>query len=256
VRDHLWDADAGRLRRRYADGVVEIDGYLEDYAFLGRGALDCFEATGDVDHLAFALDLGREIEARFWDADESTLYFTAVGGEQLVARPQEVTDQSTPSSLGVAVDLLARLDRFVDHDRFGDVVESALSTQSARIESNPLQHVSLALAADRWIEGDLELTLVADEPPAEWTETLRNRYLPRRLLAWRPRVLEPWLDRLDLAEPPAIWAGRDGRNGEPTVYACRSFTCSPPQHQLEGALDWAATELDAPVDNLDEDAPF
>jgi uncharacterized protein YyaL (SSP411 family) len=233
--------------------VVEIDGYLEDYAFLGRGALDCYQATGDVSHLAFALDLGRAIRARFWDAEESTLYFTPAGGEELVARPQEVTDQSTPSSTGVAVDLLARLDHFVAHDRFGDVVEAALSTQWSRIESNPLQHASLALAADRWLEGDLELTLVADETPAEWTETLRRRYLPRRLLARRPPDLESWLDRLDLDEPPAIWAGRDRRNGQPTVYACQSFTCSPPQHDLEAALDWAATELDAPGD---DGAPF
>jgi uncharacterized protein YyaL (SSP411 family) len=255
VREYLWNADAGRLKRRYADGVVKIDGYLEDYAFLGRGALDLFEATGDVDHLAFALDLGREIERRFFDAEDATLYFTASGGEQLVARPQAVTDQSTPSSTGVAVDLLAQLDHFVAHDRFGDVAEAALETQSARITSNPLQHASLALAMDRWVKGDLELTLVTDDPPDDWTETLRTRYLPRRLLAWRPPELAPWLDRLDLDEPPAIWAGHDRTDGEPTVYACRSFTCSPPRHELDAALSWAATELEGAPDEPG-DVPF
>ncbi len=253
VRERLWDPDVGHLHRRYADGVVKIDGYLEDYAFLGRGALDLYQATGDVSHLAFALDLGRAIESRFWDGDEATLYFTAADGEQLVARPQEVTDQSTPSSTGVAVDLLVQLDHFVPHDRFGDVVEATLRTQSARFESDPLQHASLVLAADRWVEGDLELALVADEPPSEWIETLRDRYLPRRLLAWRPPDLAPWLDRLGLHDAPPVWAGRDRRDSQPTVYACRSFTCSPPRHELAAVLNWAATELD---DALDDDPPF
>jgi len=253
VREHHWDGDD--LSRRYADGVVKIDGYLEDYAFLGRGALDLFQATGDVDHLAFALALARGIEERFWDADRETLYFTPAGGEELIARPQEVTDQSTPSSTGVAVDLLAQLDHFLPHDRFAAIAGATLETQRARVDANPLQHVSLALAADRYQRGDLELTLVADDPPAEWRETLRERYLPRRLVAWRPAEadrLADWLDQLELEDPPAIWADRGPRDGEPTVYACRSFTCSPPQGDLAAALDWAVAELDAGGG----DAPF
>jgi uncharacterized protein YyaL (SSP411 family) len=258
VREHHWDPDSGTLRRRYADGVVTIDGYLEDYAFLGRGALDLYGATGEVEHLDFALDLVREIRARFWEADRETLYFTPAGGEDLVARPQEVTDRSTPSSTGVAVDLLARVSHFVTHDRFEEIAAATIETQRARIESDPLGHVSLVLAADRRQQGDLELTLVADEEPAEWRETLAERYLPRRLLAPRPAdesTLADWVDRLGLDAPPAIWADRGLHDGEPAVYACRSFVCSPPQHELAEALDWARAELDdAPA--LDGDAPF
>ncbi len=50
---------------------MAIDGYLEDYAFLGRGALTLFEATGNVEHLAFAMDLGQAITEAFWDDDEA-----------------------------------------------------------------------------------------------------------------------------------------------------------------------------------------
>jgi uncharacterized protein YyaL (SSP411 family) len=101
VREHLWDADEGRLARRYKDDNVGIDGYLEDYAFLGRGALALFEATGDVDHLAFAMERAEAITEAFWDDGEETLYFTPTGGEALVARPQELTDQSTSCSRSI-----------------------------------------------------------------------------------------------------------------------------------------------------------
>ena len=242
VREHLWDAADGRLSRRYKDGDVAIDGYLEDYAFLGRGALDLFAATGEVEYLGFALDLGEAITEAFWDEEAETLYFTPTGGETLVARPQELTDNSTPSSTGVAVSLLLDLDHFRADDRFGDVAETAVRTHADRVSANPLQHASLTLATDTYEQGSLELTLVCDtdSPPTDWTETLAERYVPRRLLAWRPAddSFDAWLETLGLDEVPPIWAGRDAVDGEPTVYACRNFACSPPKHDLETALDW------------------
>ncbi|MBV0903369.1 thioredoxin domain-containing protein [Haloarcula salina] len=243
VREHLWDAESGRLSRRYKDGDVAIDGYLEDYAFLGRGALTLFEATGDVDHLAFAMDIGKAITEAFWDDERDTLFFTPSGGESLVARPQELTDQSTPSSTGVAVDLLLSLSHFSDDDRFEDVAERVVRTHADRVSSNPLQHASLTLATDTYEQGALELTLVGERGtyPEEWTETLSERYLPRRLVAHRPADadrLEDWLDALELDEAPPIWAGREAKDGRPTAYVCRNFACSPPAHDLGEALAW------------------
>jgi len=246
VRERLWDPESDRLKRRYKDGNVAIDGYLEDYAFLARGALTLFEATGEVDHLAFALDLARAIEREFWDEDDETLYFTPSSGETLVARPQELSDQSTPSSTGVAVQALLSLSAFVPHDRFETIAKGVLETHSNDIAANPMKHASLVVAADQYRRGDLELTLVADEVPTEWRETLAATYLPDRLLAWRPAddaTLDAWLDALDLDEVPPIWADRGQRDGTPTVYACRQFACSPPEGDLQAALDWAAEQV-------------
>jgi len=240
VREHLWDAEAKRLSRRYKDGDVAVAGYLEDYAFLARGAFDLYGATGDHDHLAFALDLARVVEAEFWDDDEETLYFTPQSGESLVARPQELTDSSTPSSAGVAAELLATLAHFSDGDGFERVAEGVVETHASRIDSDPMQHPSLVLAADTVTSGASELTLSGGRPE-DWREALVNTYVPRRVLAPRPGTdegLEEWLDALELDEAPTIWAGRGARNGEPTVYACRDRACSPPTHDLSDALEW------------------
>jgi len=235
-RHQLWNGD--RLHRRFEDGTVGIDGYLEDYAFLARGALDTYQATGDVDALAFAIDLAGVAVEEFWDASEGALYFTPRSGDSLAARPQELTDQSTPSSTGVAIETLLQLDHFVNHDQFGNVAAEALETYGGRIRSNPLQHASLTLAADQFTAGSEELTAVAETLPTEWREQLAGSYLPRRLLAGRPPDIERWLDRLDLQTAPPIWADRDQREGQPTVYACRSFSCSPPRTSMDAALDW------------------
>ncbi|MCU4925122.1 thioredoxin domain-containing protein [Halobacteria archaeon AArc-dxtr1] len=249
VRDRLWDEDAARLSRRYKDGAVDVDGYLEDYAFLARGALRCYEATGDVDHLAFALDLTRVIEVEFWDAGRETLYFTPESGESLVTRPQEIGDQSTPAATGVALEVLLALDAFAE-EGFQEIAASVLETHANRIEANPLEHTTLALAADRLESGALEVTVAADELPAAWREAFASQYLPDRQLARRPPTeagLEAWLDQLGMDSSPPIWADREAVDGEPTLYVCRNRTCSPPTHDVEDALDWLDDEAGAPL---------
>jgi len=239
VTDHLYDADEVRLARRYKDGDVKGDGYLEDYAFLGRGALDLYGVTGDPDDLGLALDLGETILAEFYDRTRETLYYTPETAEQLVTRPQELQDRSTPASLPVAADLLLALDPFLDGGEFADAAERVLETHADRTRSRPTEHVSLALANDRLTHGHLEITVAADEMPAHWRERLGSEYLPGKLLAPRPATadgLRAWLDRIGLDDPGPIWADREARDG-PTLYVCRNFTCSPPQTDVEAAID-------------------
>ena len=239
VTDHLLDD--GRLQRRFIDGDTAGEGYLEDYAFLARGAFDLYQATGDPEPLGVALELADTIVAEFYDADDGTIYFTPESGEELVTRPQEPTDSSTPSSLGAATDLLCVLDGFVADADYREIAGDVLATHADRITGNPLQHVSLTLAADRYTNGGTELTIAADELPDDWRETLAGRYLPGVVIARRPPTedgLQAWLDELGLERAPPVWADRDADGGEPTVYACESFTCSPPQTELEPALEW------------------
>jgi uncharacterized protein YyaL (SSP411 family) len=256
-REYLWSDEDRRLSRRFKDapeagaedpgtssrGVdVGIRGYLEDYAFLGRGALDTYQATGDVEHLVFALELGRVIREAFYDAEAGTLYFTPTGGESLLARPQEVTDASTPSSTGVAVELLSTLAHVAPEEGFDEVAESVLETHASKLESDPLSHAALALAAHDRAVGALELTVAADGLPEEWRAALAETYVPTRFVTVRPPDevgVGEWIDALGLAEMPPIWANREARDGKPTVYACRSFTCSPPKHDMSEALAWA-----------------
>ncbi|QLG62487.1 thioredoxin domain-containing protein [Halorarum salinum] len=241
VREHLWDGE--RLSRRYIDGDVKGQGYLEDYAFLARGAFDTYGLTGDVTHLSFALDLARVIREAFYDADAGTVYATPADGEELVARPQEPTDQSTPSSLGVATSLLLDLHGFAPDEGFEDVAADVLATYDSRVRASPLEHATLAMTAAKRARGPLELTLAADELPAEWRDTVGGRYLPGAVVAPRPADeagLDGWLGELGLSEAPPVWANRGARDGEPTAYVCENYTCSPPNHELRAALEWAS----------------
>ncbi|MGQ4556987.1 DUF255 domain-containing protein [Halobellus sp. GM3] len=249
VREHLWDAEDRRLARRYKDGDVKGEGYLDDYAFLARGALDLYAVTGAVDHLAFALDLARVVVGEFYDADAGTLYLTPAGGESLVTRPQELLDQSTPSSAGVAASLLSDLDAFAPQAGFAEAAGAVLDTHADRIRGRPLEHVSLALAADERSRGGTEVVLAGASTaeggtihvPEPFRESLATTYLPHAVVSPRPATdedLGEWLGALGLSEAPPVWANRERRDGEPTVYVCEGRTCSPPTHSLSEALAW------------------
>jgi uncharacterized protein YyaL (SSP411 family) len=240
VRERLWDGD--RLTRRWKDGDAAGDGYLEDYAFLARGALATYEATADVRYLDFACSLADALVAEFYDEDAETLYFTPEGGESLIARPQALEDSSTPSSTGVAVDVLDALAQFRPDSQFGTVARRVAETHAETVDATPLNHAALALATDALATGRYELTVAADSLPTRWRGTLADQYLPLRLLSVRPPTedgLQAWLDTIGLDSAPPIWAGREARDGEPTVYACRNRACSPPTHDLAEALDWS-----------------
>ncbi|GAA0533822.1 thioredoxin domain-containing protein [Halorubrum ejinorense] len=253
-RDRLYDADAetGALARRWLDDDVRGPGYLDDYAFLARGALDTYAATGDPEPLGFALELAEALVEEFYD-DDGTIYFTrdpdgenAETGDSgpLIARPQEFTDRSTPSSLGVAAETLAALDGFRTDGEFREIAERVVTTHADRVRGSPLEHASLVRAADLVETGGIEVTIAADEVPTAWRETLGERYLPGAVIAPRPATeagLDEWLDRLGMAEAPPIWAGREATDGEPTAYVCQDFTCSPPRTDLDSALEWLGT---------------
>ncbi len=50
--------------------------------------------------------------------------------------------------------------------------------------------------------------------------------------------MEEWCEKLGLESVPPIWADRES-SGEPTLYVCRSFTCSPPVTDIDAGLEWA-----------------
>ncbi|WP_418285239.1 thioredoxin domain-containing protein [Halorubrum sp. DTA46] len=247
-RERLYDEQSGELDRRWLDGDVRGPGYLDDYAFLARGALDVYAATGDPEPLGFALELADAMVAAFYDADDGTIYFTRdpdAGGDDntLFARPQEFTDRSTPSSLGVAAETLALLDGFRTDREFHEIAERVVTTHADRIRASPLEHVSLVRAAERIAVGGIEVTLAADDVPDAWRETLGERYLPGALVAPRPSTdagVDAWVDELGLDGVPPVWADRDAVDGEPTAYVCEGFTCSPPRTDLDEALAWLA----------------
>lgn len=55
VKERMWDADSGRLRRSFRLNASDAGGYADDYAHLVEGLLDLYQVIPDVEKLGFVL---------------------------------------------------------------------------------------------------------------------------------------------------------------------------------------------------------
>ena len=136
----------GKLLRSYREGSADLDGYVEDYAFLASGLLDLSEADGDPRWLKEATALADAMIERFWDGEEGGFYFVAADHESLIARTKDVFDESIPSGNGMAAQLLARLAAATGEERYARRLAEMLRLYAGVLEQAPRAAESLILA--------------------------------------------------------------------------------------------------------------
>jgi uncharacterized protein YyaL (SSP411 family) len=123
----------GRLRRVSRDGVVGRHlAVLEDYADVAEGLIAVYSATGDLDQLRGAHALLEVVLSEFPDG-HGGFYDTASdahASEPLIRRPQDPTDNATPSGASAAAGALLSYTALTGSQRHRDAAEKALSTMA------------------------------------------------------------------------------------------------------------------------------
>jgi len=212
----------GRLRRTSLGGTVGPHaGVLEDYADVAEGLLALYAVTGRERWLGEAGGLLDTVLDRFAAADGS-LFDTADDAEALVRRPQDPTDNATPSGTSAAAGALLTYAAYTGSTRHRQAAEQALGTSAALAERAP-RFVGWGLAvAEALADGPREVAVVgAGDDPA--TAALRRV----ALLGTAPGAA---LAVGDPAVPGsvALLADRPLQHGRPSAYVCRGFVCSLP----------------------------
>lgn len=67
----------------------QIDGFLDDYAFLIKGLLDYYKATLDVDVLHWAKALQDTQDKLFWDERNGAYFFSQQDAPNVIVRLKE-----------------------------------------------------------------------------------------------------------------------------------------------------------------------
>ncbi|MBC7674275.1 MAG: thioredoxin domain-containing protein [Polaromonas sp.] len=210
----------GRVLRSWKAGTAKIDGFLEDHAAVGLGAIALYQLTFDRRWLDRARALGNEILARFWDEDAQAFFDTARDGETLVTRPRDVTDNAMPSGSSLTIELFLLLGDIFGDDRFASKARYALETIAEPMARHPTAFGHALGATDLAVRGAIEVAIAGAplEPRfAGLVDVLRMRYLPSLVLVGGQGVA---------AEGIPLLHGRDG--GAPTAYVCRSHACDAP----------------------------
>jgi uncharacterized protein YyaL (SSP411 family) len=239
VEAQLYDFKTGKLKRRYREGSVQIDGYLDDYAFLIQGLLDLYEASFDIRLVSWAIKLEETQDQLFWDAQQGG-YFTTTGKDSsILLRSREAYDSAEPSPNSVGALNLLRLWQITDRQKFKDYADKTLAAFSSQLDKAPESMPYMAAALDFSVARHQQI-VIAGALGADDTRTLLRlvwqRYIPNKILMLADggqgqRQLARWLPLL---------ANVTRKQGRATAYICENYVCSlptPDPHVVSRLLD-------------------
>ncbi|MFC9629132.1 thioredoxin domain-containing protein [Streptomyces mirabilis] len=220
VRVHMDDRT--RLSRTSKDGQAGANaGVLEDYADVAEGFLALASVTGEGVWLEFAGFLLDQVIMQFTDPESGALYDTAADAERLIRRPQDPTDNATPSGWSAAAGALLSYAAQTGAEPHRSATERALGVVKALGPRAP-RFIGWGLAvAEALLDGPREVAVVGPEGHP-LTKALHRTALLGTAPGAVVAVGTPESDELPLlADRPLV-------QGEPAAYVCRNFTCDAP----------------------------
>ena len=217
----------GRLRRASRAGRAgEAAGILEDYAAMAQAFVRLAAALADADWIDRARALLEVLLTEFDDGGAG-FFDTAADAEQLFTRPQDPTDNATPSGLSAALHALGLMAEVTGENAYADRAEraaastGALAVQAPRFagwlladaisRSGPRTPVQVAVVGPSGAARDALVRLAHREAPAGSVVVAGESDQPGFAL---------------LADRPVL-------DGRPTAYVCRHFVCRLPVTSAE-----------------------
>jgi uncharacterized protein YyaL (SSP411 family) len=220
--DHHWRD--GRLLASSRDGRAQLNGYLDDHAYLIDAILELLQARWDNGHLSFAIQLAERLLTHFEDPAHGGFFFTSDDHEALVHRPKPLGDDATPSGNGVAVEALTALTALTGEPRFAAAAERTLRCAWHAIERAPHAHVGLLEGLQHYLEPPEQLVIRGHGSELEaWRRHAGAGYDPGRSVYAIP---------LAATGLPVALQDKTGSADRTIAYRCRGTSCGPPVTQL------------------------
>ncbi|MEU9069713.1 thioredoxin domain-containing protein [Streptomyces sp. NPDC048109] len=220
VRLHL--DEQVRLSRTSKDGRPGANaGVLEDYADVAEGFLALASVTGEGVWLDFAGFLLDHVLTRFRD-ESGSLYDTAADAEQLIRRPQDPTDNATPSGWSAAAGALLTYAAHTGSEPHRTAAEHALGVVKALGPRVP-RFIGWGLAAaEALLDGPREVAVVGPAPADPAARGLHRT----ALLGTAPGAVVAF--GTEGSDEFPLLADRPLVGGAAAAYVCRNFTCDAP----------------------------
>jgi hypothetical protein len=217
-------APDGRLRRTWRESRAGGPGFLDDHAFVARGLLELYEATGELRRLEQAVDLARTAVRLFSEEGQGALFDAGKDAPDLLARTREGEDWAVPSGNSVAAALLLRLERLAACPDLDGRGRAILQAYSGSLDATPIGSPALLVALDFDL-GPTREVLLAGDPASEGFRDLEReisrRFLPRTVVARKPTGAEG--ERVAKLLP---WTAPCGPvDGKAAVYLCEGGVC-------------------------------
>ncbi|MGE5474649.1 MAG: thioredoxin domain-containing protein [Ignavibacteriales bacterium] len=231
IINNLTDKN-GRLLARYRDGESAYPGYIDDYSFFIWGLIELYEASHKPEHLKYAIDFNQQLIDAFWDKEDGGLYMYGSDSEQLLLRPKDSYDGSTPSGNSVSTMNFLRLAKLTGKFELEDFAKKQFETFGTMVKSSPASHTFFLMSYLFSLTNAKEVVIVGElhqDQTKKMIEKINSLFLPDIVFHVTPGNGESQ----DLAEIAPFLAGHKLINDSATAYICKNFSCQEPITDLQ-----------------------
>ena len=225
VLTHLRRQD-GRLLHRYRGGEAALAATLDDYAFMLWALIEVYEASFAPRHLKTAVDLSRDLIARYWDCNEGGFFFVPDDADVPV-RQKPVYDGAIPSGNSAAMYALFILGRMTANLELEETAERIRRVFAGTVSESPTACSHFLTGLEFMLGPNFEV-IISGVPGAEDTKALidaiRSHYAPDAIVIFRPSNEE---------EPEIVRVAGFTRDvvtieEKATAYVCTNYACDIP----------------------------
>ncbi len=224
IHSHLTDP-SGQLKHRYMEGEAAIPAMAADYAYLGWGAVELYQAAHDPGVLKSGIELTDILLDKFWDEERGGIFFTAQGTEELLGRQKEIHDGAIPSGNSVFAMNLINLSRLTGRTEYDERADALFGALSQIFRESP-SAVAFGLEALMRVHKPSAEVILCGEPDhnmtAEMMEVVHSGLKDPYVFHLKTPENEEELAKL------APYTGEYPLEAAPALYLCRNFRCETP----------------------------
>jgi uncharacterized protein YyaL (SSP411 family) len=214
------------LMRRYREGDIGINAFLDDYAYLIQGLLDLYEASARVPDLAWAIRLQETQDRLFWDEKGGGYFQTPPTDKSILVRMRDAYDGAEPSANSVAALNLLRLAEMANRPDWREKAQQIFLAFSQQIEHSPETLPQMISAIDFALSKPRQIVIAGDRARPDTQALLAvvsRRYLPNKVL-----FVVNDADEKQLAAWLPFIQGMHPIDGKAAAYVCENYACKLP----------------------------
>jgi uncharacterized protein YyaL (SSP411 family) len=223
IRKNLWKD--GRLYRRFREGEMKFRAGLDEYASMIRASISFFEASGESEWLAWAMDMTQTLEEEF-KIPGGAFYFVDDQEISLPLRRAHYADGAEPSGNALHTENLLRLYQITWNEKYRIQAEDAMKTVQPNLEVYAPGYCFHLLALQRYMNKNAPTVVVAlnqeGELHRELAQMIPNCHIPHLTIIWKKfgdTKLEDLIPELRNYQPI---------EGSTAAYICRQGSCRAP----------------------------
>ncbi|WWC64299.1 uncharacterized protein I303_106909 [Kwoniella dejecticola CBS 10117] len=236
IKGRMWDADKRELARSWREGKGPI-GQTDDYAFLIRGLLDLYEASGRGEHALWAVELQKRQDELFWD-NAGGGYFASAPDEHVLVRMKDAQDAAEPSATSVTLHNLSRLSLIHsdEYENYENRAELTYLSIGQELKQMPRTFGYSACGLMDLEKGYREVILIgssSDPMTADLLRLIRSMYAPNQVLIHMDPSNPPTgLAKINAVVKSLIASIEAGKEEGVSLRICENGTCGIPVRNI------------------------